>query len=133
MTFDKLELFITKINCKLRVLSVDIDSLSTDMTYLDAVRWEELILKYLPQLEKFYLEYNVDYEFDYESPTFYGKSDQFKSPFWIERRWIFDAAIQYYRIRYSIHPYKYVKKRFFLFNNLSLFLENVGMIMGNIR
>ncbi len=142
MTFDKLELFITKINCKLRVLSVD--SRSPDMTYLDAVRWEKLILKYLPQLEKFYLEYlpqlekfyleyGINYENDHKSPTFYGKSDQFKSPFWIERRWVFDATIEYYRIRYSIHPYKYVKKSFFLFNNLSLFLENVGMIMGNIR
>ena len=32
------------------------------MTYLDANRWEELILKYLPQLEKFYLIYYVYFD-----------------------------------------------------------------------
>jgi hypothetical protein len=131
VTFDEFEMFISKINSKLSVLSVE--SLSDDITYLDLDRWEELILKYLPQLEKFYLKYHVNFQDDDETPMFYKEPYQFVSPFWTERQWIFDAEVDFYSVIYSIRPYKYMKKSFFLFHNIYLFLENVGMIMDNIR
>ena len=56
-TFNELVIFITKIRCQLKVLSLI--TRNKDITYLDDYRWEEFILKYLPQLEKFYLEYRV--------------------------------------------------------------------------
>jgi hypothetical protein len=77
-------MFITKIYSKLKVLSVT--SLCEDMTYLDAVRWEKLILKYLPQLEKYYFKYDINFENDHDILMYLGKSNQFTSTFWIERK-----------------------------------------------
>jgi hypothetical protein len=53
ITFDQFEIFIRKIYSKLKILSLK--SRAKDINYLNADRWEELILKYVPQLEKFYL------------------------------------------------------------------------------
>ncbi len=108
--FNEFEIFISKIHSKLKVLSLD--TLSEDMTYLDAHRWEELILKYFPNLEKFYLKYFVFYNEHYKSSKYRGKANQFISPFWIERRWIYEAVIELNEITYSILPYKYIRKYF---------------------
>ncbi len=110
VTFNQFEIFITKLPSKLKVLSFR--TLSKDMTYLDANRWEELILKYLLNLEKFYLEYSVYFDNKYEAPICPGQKDKFISPFWIDRQWIFEAAIED-EITYSIRPYKYVYKKIF--------------------
>ncbi|CAF4711688.1 unnamed protein product, partial [Rotaria sp. Silwood2] len=76
------------------------------MTYLDADRWEEFILKYLPLLEKFYLRYYVFLNNDHGTLMYFGKSNQFSSSFWIERQWILEAEIDFDNIIYSIGPYK---------------------------
>ena len=107
VTFDEFEILITKIYSKLKVLSLT--TLSEDMTYLDASRWEQLILQYSPQLEKFYLKYNTHFDDDYERPLYLGESNQFISSFWFERQWIFDAQIELNDIIYSIRPYKYIE------------------------
>ncbi|CAF4248040.1 unnamed protein product [Rotaria sordida] len=62
--FNELEIFITKIFPNLKSLSI-IES--EDITFLDAHRWEQLILNYFSQLEKFYLIYDdyVDNEQKY--------------------------------------------------------------------
>ncbi|CAF1346962.1 unnamed protein product [Rotaria sp. Silwood1] len=51
--FNEFETFIRKIYSKLKVLRVIIQS--KDIDFIDAHRWKQLILQYLPQLEKFYL------------------------------------------------------------------------------
>ena len=107
VTFDEFEILITKIYSKLKVLSLT--TLSEDMTYLDASRWEQFILQYLPQLEKFYLKSNTHFDDDYEPPLYLGESNQFISSFWFERQWIFDAQIELNDIIYSIRPYKYIE------------------------
>jgi hypothetical protein len=49
---------------------------SEDITYLDAAKWEQLILQDLPRLK----------EFEFES-------HQFTSAFWLERQWIYEVKI----------------------------------------
>jgi hypothetical protein len=82
------------------------------MTYLDADRWEEFILKYLPQLKIFYLIYYIFFNNDHGTPLYFGKSNRFASSFWIERKWILENQIDYDFIIYLIRPYKYMKKNF---------------------
>jgi hypothetical protein len=59
-TFNALEIFITKICPNLKCLSI---VASNDITFLDAYRWEHLILNYFPYLEKFSFTYDdyIDY------------------------------------------------------------------------
>ncbi|CAF4202579.1 unnamed protein product, partial [Rotaria sordida] len=103
-TFDKFETFISKLYSKVNFLSIII--LHEDITYLDANRWEKLILQYWPQLEKFYFqyyEYNGD---DSEFPLYLAERNQFNSSFWIERKWVFKVDISYNDIIYSVCPYR---------------------------
>ncbi|CAF4419487.1 unnamed protein product, partial [Rotaria sp. Silwood2] len=104
MTFDEFEIFIKKFySSKLKILSFN--TIVEDIAYLDANRWEEFILQNLPKLEEFYFKYNAYFEDDYETPMYFGKRDQFISPFWIERRWILQAEIEFDNLIYSIRPY----------------------------
>ncbi|CAF4733727.1 unnamed protein product, partial [Rotaria sp. Silwood2] len=54
ITFNQLEIFLTKIYSNLKTLLI---KCSNDITYLDIHRWEIIILNYSPELEKFYLNY----------------------------------------------------------------------------
>ncbi|CAF1260402.1 unnamed protein product [Rotaria sordida] len=101
LNFHDFEIFIGKIHSKLITLSVNISS--NDFTYLDAYRWERLILQHLSQLERFSFQYldHVDNEHRY-----FEGLNQFCSPFWIKRQWIFDAKIVDEGIVYVVHPYK---------------------------
>jgi len=53
--FDELEMLISKQYFKLKVFTFT--TRSEGIAYLDANRWEKLILKYLPQLEEFHFQY----------------------------------------------------------------------------
>ncbi|CAF4112014.1 unnamed protein product [Rotaria sordida] len=101
LNFHDFEIFIGKIQSKLITLSVNISP--NDITYLDAYRWERLILQHLSQLERFSFQYpdSVDNEHRY-----FEGLNQFCSPFWIKRQWIFDVKIVDEGIVYVIHPYK---------------------------
>jgi hypothetical protein len=55
ISFDEFERIISKIDAKLKVLRLCI--MFDNRAYLDAGRWEQLILYYLPGLEKFYFKY----------------------------------------------------------------------------
>jgi hypothetical protein len=112
--FDECELFITKLNAKLKVLSVQ--SLANDITYLHADRWERLIEKYFPQLEKFYLITSLFFDSDYRFPVNTGIFNSFNSLFWIQRQWVLQAQINLDNITYLIHPYKYTNQMFFPFD-----------------
>jgi len=102
------------------------------MNYLDDNRWEKLILKYLPNLEKLYLKYSIHYEEGgYEPPTYCGKPNQFISPFWIERQWIFEADIDSDKIIFSIRPYK---KRWYdhMINSSTQFLMSSHLTLAAV-
>ncbi|CAF1303628.1 unnamed protein product [Rotaria sordida] len=81
--FDEFEIFIRKICSKLKILRVNIQS--RDITFLNAYRWEKLILQFLPQLEEFYLRYYERVGSVYKYPIYNEGSNQFISSFWIER------------------------------------------------
>jgi hypothetical protein len=110
--FDVFEIFMSKIHSKLKILSFTTDC--EDLDYLDANRWEKFILKYLPQLQEFYLRYYASFGCDSEDRIYRGKPNQFISSFWIERQWILEVKDEPEEIIYSIRPYKYIEKRFFI-------------------
>ncbi|CAF4914549.1 unnamed protein product, partial [Rotaria sp. Silwood2] len=53
--FDEFEILIRRIDGKLKILRVTTQS--QDLNFLNAHRWEQLILKCLSQLKEFYLRY----------------------------------------------------------------------------
>jgi hypothetical protein len=69
-------MLITKIYSKLKFLSLK--NLAEDITYLNDDRWEKFILKYLSQLEKFYLQY-IFLPKLHSSKMHIGKSNLFNS------------------------------------------------------
>jgi hypothetical protein len=109
--FDEFEILIRKINANLKILRVSIQS--QDMNFLNAYRWERLILQSLPQLKEFYLRYHEGVDDQNKYPIYSGEANQFTSSFWIERQWIFEAEIIGTSINYLIRPYRYNEKRFF--------------------
>jgi hypothetical protein len=106
-TFNELEIFITKIFPNLKSLFI---IGSEDITFLDAYRWEQLILNYFPQLEKFYLIYDDHVDNEQNYPIYTGRPNQFSSSFWIERQWLFEAEVRCVAIEYTIRPYRYIEK-----------------------
>jgi len=121
--FDEFEMFISKLYSKLKYLRFT--SLSEDIAYLDANRWERIILQYLPQLKKFYFKYFKGIEYENVSQVNFCKPDQFSSPFWIERQWVFVAKFDTEEIVYSIRPYKYDNKSLlYQINSLVTFRKN---------
>jgi hypothetical protein len=105
LKFDKFENFVSQISSKLKVLYL-VDSSHDDTTYLDGERWKQLILRYLPQLEKFHLKYYEYFQNDFTSPIHINKLNEFFSSFWIERQWILGVEFESSYITYSIRPYK---------------------------
>ncbi|CAF1449856.1 unnamed protein product [Adineta steineri] len=102
--FDEFKMFITSLDCQLKILRFY--TRSSDINYLEANQWEELILKYLPQLEKFYFQYVEEIEHDYHCATYLEDFNQFNSSFWIERKWEFVTEMDPCEVLHSIHPYK---------------------------
>jgi hypothetical protein len=105
---DDLEIFSNKLCSSLRILSINC---SENIIYLDAHRWERLILNCYPQLEKFYFTYD-HINIDNQSEIYSEQVNQFSSSFWIERKWIFDIKIDNALIKYMIYPSKYVEEYF---------------------
>ncbi len=104
LKFDKFENLISQISSKLKVLYL-VGS-PYDPTYLDPERWEQLIIRYLPQLEKFHLKYYEYFQNDFTSRVHIDKLNEFFSSFWIERQWILGVEFESSNIIYSIRPYQ---------------------------
>jgi hypothetical protein len=83
------------------------------MAYLDAHRWEQLIVQDLPQLEKFSLQYYKLLEDTTESNVYFKESNPFLSSFWLDRQWMFEIELERDFIIYSVRPYKYNLKNFY--------------------
>ncbi|CAF5184775.1 unnamed protein product, partial [Rotaria sp. Silwood1] len=106
--FDEFEIFIRKIDAKLKILRITTQS--QQRNFLSAHRWKQLILMSLPQLEEFYLRY---IEFFNEAYQYSEAANQFVSSFWIDRKWTFEVKINHECIDYLVCPYKYIEKIFF--------------------
>jgi hypothetical protein len=130
-SFDEAEIFIRKINAKLKILSI---KQAEDRASLDAHRWEQIILQCFPDLEKFYLNYFDNVNEDHQYPVYSGELNQFSSSFWIERQWVFSTELTAEEgIIHSISPYKYIEKSFCYMKSIVLSrLEKDGMNIQKI-
>jgi hypothetical protein len=128
--FDDFEIFIKNMHCMLKVLHFTVRFGYKDGSYLDAARWEQLILQDLPQLKEFEFEY-YQYASDDEVKRSYDEHNRFTSAFWLQRQWIYEVTIDDEQFIYSISPYKYIEIKFFDKKiNLSI-LEKNGMNIYN--
>jgi hypothetical protein len=108
--FTEFEILIKQFFNNIQVLRI---SSALDQAYLEAKRWEDLIISYMPNLQVFDLFHNAIARISYtDNPlAFHDLIDQFNSSFWIERKWFF--AHQHTcpgtfdcGVFYSIEPYK---------------------------
>ncbi|CAF1476533.1 unnamed protein product, partial [Adineta steineri] len=103
INFDRFEMFMKKVSSQLQILHI---KQGANKAYLDANRWQRLIKKYIPNLHKFIYEY-PGYEYnDYETTSLDTTFNQFISPFWVNKGWIFELEINNKEISFSIHPHK---------------------------
>lgn len=96
------EMFIMKLSTAIQILKID---LFDDITYLNAHRWEQLIIKHTPQLRQFYLIHRQS-AIDLEDISLAEIANQFTSSFWIERQWFFECLMDCSGTHYSIRPYR---------------------------
>jgi hypothetical protein len=108
-TFDELEIIIRKIGSKLNVLRC---FASEDAAFFDGHRWKQFILRYLPDLKKFHLNYNDIFHNKDQHSIYSTGPNQFASSFWIERKWVLQVEISGLCISYSIGSYKYIENNF---------------------
>ncbi|UJR14501.1 hypothetical protein I4U23_001497 [Adineta vaga] len=86
-SFDEFEWFICSFRHQFQVLSV---STKSDLEYLYADRWEQLIRSQMPCLQRFYLQYQsiINEEFE-EFEIYCTLVEGFNSSFWLEKGWLF--------------------------------------------
>ncbi|CAF3937283.1 unnamed protein product, partial [Rotaria sp. Silwood1] len=87
----------------LKILSIHC---SKNIIFLDAHRWEKLILHCYPQLEKFYFTFYDRINNNNQYEIYSRQINQFSSLFWIERKCQFFIKIDNINIKYMIYPYK---------------------------
>jgi hypothetical protein len=114
INFDQFESMSKILFNQLQILRI---SINNDRIYLNANRWEQLILFSIPQLRIFDFQYTdlLENDNDHNQLIYNSVINQFSSSFWTERKWFF--AYQFYSeeyrnqvILYSINPYRYKKK-----------------------
>jgi hypothetical protein len=115
MSFNDFELLVIDLFRQVQILRIEIYSVyfsATNMGYLNANRWEQLISTHMINLRIFDLQleyglcnHNIDRQ-AYETEV-----SKFNSLFWIEHQWFFEY--QYYKNRnsnttifYSTNPYR---------------------------
>ncbi|CAF1251198.1 unnamed protein product [Adineta steineri] len=103
LDFNDFERFIKKVSPQLQRLRI---KSNFKKAYLDADRWERLITNYIPHLDT--LIYNC-YQHSfmiYEDRSLHLIINQFSSPFWVNKGWIFEIFIDCRIIHFSIHSSK---------------------------
>lgn len=100
ISFTEFASLATQVLAKIKILKIAIIS---DMTYMNAQKWEELITNSMPNLCKFYL-YHHECQVDSEYVSFCKSIEGFMSSFWTERKWYVECVIDTGGIHYSIHP-----------------------------
>ncbi|CAF0975714.1 unnamed protein product [Adineta steineri] len=124
--FECFEVLISKIGSKLKVLSFKTDYENID--YFNASRWENLILKFMPQLDKFYLKYKEDVDRILRDEDDEETND-FTRSFWIERKWFLEIELNNQKIIFSILPYKkqwFDEENLFELNHLIISRININ-------
>jgi hypothetical protein len=113
----EIKILIMNLFHQLEVLSI---STSDDAAYLDANRWERLILFYMPYLHTFDIQHtNFAFNNDCNETACQTLMNQFASSFWVERKWFFAHQHNWLgylnnAIFYSKKPYRYGRKSCYL-------------------
>ena len=94
------------------VLHFTVESYGIDQGYMNANRWKDIILTYIPKLRIFDFQCDLSLHVPDDRHNIETEINQFTSSFWIERKWFFthDVHRTQYRNRllfYSINPYRY--------------------------
>jgi hypothetical protein len=101
--FDDFEVFLKKICSKLQVLHL---KTSSDIDYLDANRWKQLIKKHMPHLYNFHFDHHMCIADGDDIIPDHKIINQFISPFWIDHQWFIELEDDTNGLIYSIHRYK---------------------------
>ncbi|CAF1160872.1 unnamed protein product [Adineta steineri] len=106
--FNQLEQIIRSLFKQLQVLHISTDN---DREYLDANRWEHLILSYMPYLRIFDFQYMGFVDNDINQMTYDSIINQFSSLFWYDRKWFFKYQLDLKEYRNllvfgSTNPYR---------------------------
>ncbi|CAF3255590.1 unnamed protein product, partial [Rotaria sp. Silwood2] len=106
--FNGFELLVKHYFSSIEVLHI---TTRMDQSYLDAKRWEQLIVSYMPNLRVF--DFNNDNHVFLDNPaTYHDILNQFTSQFWIEKQWFFTHQHNWQGkqiesgIFYSTNPYR---------------------------
>jgi len=110
LRFDQFEILIKKLFSQLQILRIVI---SLDSSYLDADRWERLILKYMPHLQILNIKYYERVLNQFTLGPYYSRLNRFISSFWIQRKWFLELKIcTNLSFICSIQPLKYFDENF---------------------
>ena len=109
MPFGQFEALITKVSSQLQVLTL---STFEHSSYLDANLWEQLISQHMPQLRKFHFQHRESSDNNHQLTPYHQLINQFTSPFWTDRQWIFEITIDGLDFLYSIQPYRYLEESY---------------------
>ncbi len=101
--FNEFERFL-KLFYNLNVLRIEI--CAHDSAYLDANRWERLILEHIISLKKFFFSYKDTINEYFHITMHHVSINNFSSSFWIDRKWFFKFHIKGDQLIYLIYPYK---------------------------
>ncbi|CAF1201367.1 unnamed protein product [Adineta steineri] len=104
MKFDRFENLINQFKFHLKTLSLEI--WSRNKNYLNAYRWERIILQNLPQLEHFSMKYLVRFRNDDQPPLHSDEPNEFLTSFWLQRQWLLKIEIKCDFIICIIDAYK---------------------------
>ncbi|CAF0874130.1 unnamed protein product [Adineta steineri] len=94
---------LSKLPLQLKILSVTVSD--RDISYLDANRWEELIRKNMPNLERFTLCLQEKMDERFQITNYHKTIPNYFLPFWMEKEWIFRIVVEDDKIDYDIFPH----------------------------
>ncbi|CAF4090357.1 unnamed protein product, partial [Adineta steineri] len=94
---------LLKLPLQLKILSVIV--FDKDKSYLDANRWEELIRKNMPNLERFILSWHENMDKSFQITDYHKTIPNYFLPFWMKKEWIFRIVVRNDKIDYAIVPH----------------------------
>ncbi|CAF1041002.1 unnamed protein product [Adineta steineri] len=103
LSCDLCQALFSKLPLQLKILSVTVSD--RDISYLDANRWEELIRKNMPNLERFTLCLQEKMDERFQITDYHKTISNYFLPFWMEKQWIFRIVVDDDEIDSSIFPH----------------------------
>ena len=109
LDFDEFEECLVKLCSQLKLFKVTIRH--SNRNFLDSDRWKQLILQYMPHLNRFIFCYIDVIDDDFQMDPCHSLINGFTSSFWIDRKWIFKILVENDKLVYLIRPYEYILKK----------------------